>query len=108
MAINDNVDVISISIGSEGFPDLYIYDEMSIACFHAAAKGISVVASAGNNGPTKGTVVNYYPWVITVGASTMDREFPSYVSFNNQVIKGGSLSHNGLSNKYYPKLSILL
>lgn len=102
-AIHDGVDVLSMSIG--GDPGDYFGDGIAIGSFHAVKNGIVVVASAGNSGPKAGTVSNTAPWILTVAASTIDREFPSYVSFNHQHIKGQSLSEWGLpGNKFYPMI----
>lgn len=76
-AIHDGVDVISVSLGGTSVD--YMDDALAIASFHALKKGISVVFSAGNDGPGPGSVTNIAPWVITVGASTIDREFQSFV-----------------------------
>ncbi|XP_019053161.1 PREDICTED: subtilisin-like protease SBT5.4 [Nelumbo nucifera] len=104
-AIHDGVDVLSISLG--GSPDYYFEDGLSIGAFHAVKKGIVVVCSAGNSGPTDGSVSNVSPWMITVGASTIDREFASYVVLGNKLyFKGESLSTNGLPVKeFYPLIS---
>ncbi|XVF70558.1 hypothetical protein PTKIN_Ptkin11bG0171400 [Pterospermum kingtungense] len=105
-AIGDGVDVLSISLG--GDPAEFFDDGFSIGAFHAVKKGISVVISAGNTGPTPGTVTNMSPWMFTVGASTIDREFTSYVELGNkqQRFKGSSLaSVTMISNKSYPLIS---
>ncbi|KAB2610735.1 subtilisin-like protease SBT5.3 [Pyrus ussuriensis x Pyrus communis] len=81
VAIDDGVDVLSVSLG--GNPTTFFNDSVSIGAFHAVKRGIVVVCSAGNSGPAEGTVSNISPWQITVGASTMDREFPSYVTLGN-------------------------
>ncbi|KAF5206969.1 Subtilisin-like protease SBT5.3, partial [Thalictrum thalictroides] len=101
-AIHDGVDVLSVSLG--GDPVDYFKDAISIGSFHAFKKGIVVVSSAGNSGPKAGTVCNISPWMLTVGASTMDREFPTYVALGNkQHFKGQSLSSVGLpAQKFYP------
>lgn len=80
-AIHDGVDVLSISLG--GDPAQYFDDGLSIGAFHAVKHGIVVVTSAGNSGPTPGTVSNVSPWIITVAASTLDREFQSFVELKN-------------------------
>ncbi|KAK1581434.1 hypothetical protein Q3G72_006001 [Acer saccharum] len=58
-------------------------------------------------GPIPETVSNVAPWIFTVGASTMDREFTSYIGLGNRKhIKGSSLSAKGLpSEKFYPLIS---
>ncbi|KAK8630196.1 hypothetical protein V6N13_079001 [Hibiscus sabdariffa] len=90
-AISDGVDVLSVSLG--GDPSEFFEDGIAIGAFHAAANGISVVLSAGNSGPGPGSVSNVAPWMFTVGASTLDREFVSYAKLGNKKkFKGASLS----------------
>ncbi|KAF3321463.1 subtilisin-like protease SBT5.3 [Carex littledalei] len=84
-AISDGVHVISMSVG--GPPMDYFEDSIAIGSFHAVKNGIKVICSGGNSGPTAGTVSNLAPWIFTVAASTMDREFPAYVSFGNTSLK---------------------
>ncbi|KAJ6880611.1 subtilisin-like protease SBT5.3 [Populus alba x Populus x berolinensis] len=104
-AISDGVDVLSVSLG--GNPTAFFNDSVAIGSFHAVKHGIVVICSAGNSGPVDGTVSNVAPWEITVGASTMDREFPSYVVLGNKIsIKGESLSAKALPrNKFFPLMS---
>lgn len=81
MAIHDGVDVLSVSLGGE--PSDYFNDGLAIGALHAVKNGITVVCSAGNSGPMDGTVTNTAPWIITVGASTVDREFETFVELRN-------------------------
>ncbi|KAK4484968.1 hypothetical protein RD792_007574 [Penstemon davidsonii] len=100
MAIHDGVDVLSVSLG--GNPIDYLQDGIAIGSFHAVMNGLVVVASAGNSGPFYGTVSNVAPWMITVGASTIDRDFEANVKLHNGVIiKGTSLSKALPSNQFY-------
>ncbi|XP_062218491.1 subtilisin-like protease SBT5.3 isoform X2 [Phragmites australis] len=96
-AIHDGVHVLSLSIG--GAPSDYFNDGIAIGSFHAVRRGIAVVCSAGNSGPSLGTVSNVAPWIFTAGASTMDREFPSYIVFDHTKAKGQSLSATDLPEK---------
>lgn len=82
LAIHDGVDVLSVSLG--GDPNPLFNDSVAIGSFHAIKHGIVVICSAGNSGPAAGTVTNVAPWQITVGASTMDRKFPSLVVLGNK------------------------
>ncbi|KAG6497655.1 hypothetical protein ZIOFF_045559 [Zingiber officinale] len=83
-AVHDGVDILSLSLGGRFLP--------SFVTIHAVAKGITVVFSAGNDGPLPQTISNELPWVITVGASTMDRSFPTIITLgNNQKLVGQSL-----------------
>ncbi|KAG6467110.1 hypothetical protein ZIOFF_075083 [Zingiber officinale] len=101
-AIHDGVQVISISVGSPASE--YATDSLAIGALHAAQRGVIVVASAGNDGPLPGTVENVAPWILTVGASTIDRDFASYLTLgNNKRIRGESLSQKSLpATTLYP------
>ncbi|KAG6637872.1 subtilisin-like protease SBT5.4 [Carya illinoinensis] len=105
-AIADGVDVLSVSLGGSG-PNEFFKDAIAIGSFHAVKNGIVVVSSAGNEGPGAGTISNGSPWIFTVAASTLDREFANYVSLGNKLrLKGTSLSTGGLpSNNFYPMIS---
>ena len=81
-AIADGVDVLSISIGTNQ-PSPYAEDSIAIGALHAAKKNIVVSCSAGNSGPAPSTLSNPAPWIITVGASSIDREFVSPVLLGN-------------------------
>lgn len=83
-AISDGVDVISASIGSDPpfLPFEYGYAK---GAFHAVAKGIVVVFSAGNAGPVTQTVGNTAPWILTVAAGTIDRSFPTKFTLGNNA-----------------------
>ena len=82
-AISDGVDLISISIG--GYSDSYFDDSISIGAFHAMKKGILTTCSAGNDGPSLYTVGNTAPWILTVGASGMDRQFRTLVKVGKGI-----------------------
>ncbi|XP_019089080.1 PREDICTED: subtilisin-like protease SBT3.13 [Camelina sativa] len=83
-AIHDGVDVLSVSIGGS-IPEDSEVDKLDyIAAFHAVAKGITVVAAAGNEGPGAQTVDNVAPWLLTVAATTLDRSFPTKITLGNK------------------------
>ncbi|KAL3753066.1 hypothetical protein ACJRO7_000462 [Eucalyptus globulus] len=81
VAIRDGVDVLSLSLG--GFPIPIYADSIAIGSFRAVEQGVSVVCAAGNNGPMPNSVANEAPWILTVGASTLDRRFPAIVRLGN-------------------------
>uniref|UniRef100_J3L395 Subtilisin-like protease n=1 Tax=Oryza brachyantha TaxID=4533 RepID=J3L395_ORYBR len=97
-AVGDGVNVLSLSLG--GPASDYLSDPVAIGTFYAVQNGVTVVCSAGNSGPKPGSVTNVAPWILTVGASTMDRDFPAYVTFggdtSSTTIKGQSLSDSTL------------
>uniref|UniRef100_A0A453PSY4 Subtilisin-like protease n=1 Tax=Aegilops tauschii subsp. strangulata TaxID=200361 RepID=A0A453PSY4_AEGTS len=55
-------------------------------------KGIIVSAAAGNSGPVESTAINIAPWLLTVGASSINRRFPADVVLGNgDTFSGASL-----------------
>ncbi|KAF5475260.1 hypothetical protein F2P56_007085 [Juglans regia] len=101
-AIGDGVNVLSISIGTDK-PVNYTDDYIAIGALHATKRNIVVSCSAGNSGPTPSTLSNIAPWIITVGASSVDREFVSPVVLGNGLrIEGQAVAPSKLDNKLYP------
>ncbi|KAF3955082.1 hypothetical protein CMV_019661 [Castanea mollissima] len=91
-AISDGVDILSISIGPDPPQPSYFENAISIGAFHAFQKGILVSALAGNSA-FPGTATNVAPWILTVAASSVDREFHSIVYLgNSKVLKDFSLN----------------
>ncbi|URD79421.1 subtilisin-like protease [Musa troglodytarum] len=67
-------------------------DPVALAGFEAINRGVFVSCSAGNSGPDPYTVTNTAPWLLTVGASTMDRSFLGTVKLGDgQEWEGASL-----------------
>ncbi|KAH7837867.1 hypothetical protein Vadar_019105 [Vaccinium darrowii] len=104
-AIHDGVDVLSVSLG--GAPSDYFGDPTAIGAFHAVRKGVVVVCSAGNDGPDDYSATNLAPWIITVGASTIDRAFVTLVELpNGKRFEGTSISKPlPGGHKFYPLIS---
>ncbi|KAF3322196.1 subtilisin-like protease SDD1 [Carex littledalei] len=95
-AINDGVNVLSLSLG--GFPTPLFEDSIAIGSFRAVERGVAVICAAGNNGPAAMSVANEAPWITTVGASTMDRRFPAIVRLGNGEMLYGESMYPG--NKF--------
>ncbi|CAA0829477.1 Subtilase family protein [Striga hermonthica] len=102
-AVADGADVISLSVGGVVVP--YHLDAIAISAFGAFDAGVFVSASAGNGGPGGLTVTNVAPWVTTVGAGTMDRDFPADVRLGDGRILPGASVYGGPAlahDKLYP------
>ncbi|KAH0457566.1 hypothetical protein IEQ34_012881 [Dendrobium chrysotoxum] len=97
-AIEDGVDIISLSLGPESPQGDYFNDAISIGSFHAMRSGISVVSSVGNAG-TSGSATNLAPWMFTVAASSTDREFVSNIRLGNgENLMGVSLNTHQMNS----------
>nr|GMD55067.1 subtilisin-like protease SBT3.9 [Ipomoea batatas] len=93
-AIHDGVDVISASFGADVplSAEVDPNDLLHFGSFHAVAHGITVVAAGGNEGPAAQTVSGADPWILTVAATTPDRDFPTPITLGNgQTLMGQSL-----------------
>ncbi|KAJ0047845.1 hypothetical protein Pint_16771 [Pistacia integerrima] len=89
-AIEDGVDVLSLSIGGDSVP--FADDSIAVGSFAAIQKGIFVSCSAGNFGPSNSTLSNEAPWILTVGASTVDRSVVATAKLGNgEELDGESL-----------------
>ncbi|KAJ8564620.1 hypothetical protein K7X08_001080 [Anisodus acutangulus] len=97
----DGVDVLSLPLGSSSGLEPE---------FSSNPIGIIVVFSAGNGGPSPKTIVNIAPWILTVAATTIDRDFEIHVLWaGNKLIKliywcfrgciPGSLDENKVKGK---------
>lgn len=98
-AIHDGVDILSLSLGPNPPQSIYFEDAVSIGTFHAFRNGILVSASAGNSAFPR-TASNVAPWILTVAASTIDRDFNTYIQLGNsktlKVISADMLLHTFL------------
>ncbi|KAL6550056.1 hypothetical protein OROMI_020544 [Orobanche minor] len=102
-AIEDGVDVLSISLGGLSTNKFY-KDSIAIGAFSAMEKGILVSCSAGNQGPHVFSVVNGAPWILTVGASTTNRKLRATAMMGNKDQFDGqsAFQPKDLSDKYLP------
>ncbi|MCD7466887.1 Subtilisin-like protease 3 [Datura stramonium] len=89
LAIEDGVDVLSLSLGK--LTSNFYEDVIALGAFSAMEKGIFVSCAAGNSGPYSYSTANEAPWILTVGASTIDRKIKATaVLGNNQEFDGES------------------
>ncbi|XP_058091334.1 subtilisin-like protease SBT3 [Magnolia sinica] len=90
-AIADGVDLMSLSLG---LPVLLPYDEdvIALGAFAAMERGIFVSCSAGNSGPQAYTIENGAPWITTVAAGTIDRDYAASITLGDGIttVQGNS------------------
>ncbi|KAL0312701.1 UNVERIFIED_CONTAM: Subtilisin-like protease SBT1.7 [Sesamum radiatum] len=102
-AVDDGVDVLSLSLGGGSIE--FFQDGIAIGAFAAIQKGIFVSCSAGNSGPFSASLSNEAPWILTVGASTIDRNIVATAALGNtDDYDGESLFQPSdfPSDKYFP------
>ncbi len=92
-AVADGVDVINYSISGTRTNFL---DAAEVAFLFAADAGVFVSASAGNSGPTTGTVAHPSPWITTVAAGTHNRNGQGSVTLGNGVTYSGASVANAV------------
>ncbi|WP_052193447.1 S8 family peptidase [Microbacterium sp. ZOR0019] len=88
-AVADGVDVINYSIGGGAASTVMAPEDL--AFFNAAAAGVFVATSAGNDGPDPVTADHASPWYTTVAASTIPT-WEGTVQFDGFEQAGASVS----------------
>ncbi|KAJ1272092.1 hypothetical protein BS78_06G176200 [Paspalum vaginatum] len=104
-AVEDGVNIISLSMapssvssGPASFLNL-----LEAQLLLATKAGVSVVQAVGNAGPDANTVVSFSPWILSVAASTTDRNYrKSIVIGNGKVFTCGALSSPTPGETMYP------
>ncbi|KAJ1262601.1 hypothetical protein BS78_09G121100 [Paspalum vaginatum] len=101
-AVKDGVDVLSLSLGGISTP--LDKDPIAIGAFAAVSKGVLVVCAGGNSGPQPSTLSNEAPWILTVGAGSVDRSYRAAVRLGDgEMFQGESLTQDKqFSSKVYP------
>ncbi|KAG6600969.1 hypothetical protein SDJN03_06202, partial [Cucurbita argyrosperma subsp. sororia] len=100
-AIADGVDILSLSIGGRVIP--YFEDGIAIGAYQAMRNGILTSNAAGNDGPNGYTTGSMAPWMLSVAANTIDRNFAAHVQLGNgNVHQGVAINLFDLEGKQYP------
>lgn len=105
-AVADGVDVINYSIGGDARSPWTASDAQAMAAARAA--GVVVVVSAGNDGPSEGSLTSpaNAPWVLAVANATHNRTLGSrlldFVGGTSSAPGGGSLLGAGSTTGYGP------
>ncbi|XP_058009473.1 subtilisin-like protease SBT2.6 isoform X1 [Hevea brasiliensis] len=90
-AVEDGVDILSLSIGPSSVPPgpSAFLNVLEMELLFATKAGILVVQAAGNGGPSSSSVLSFSPWITSVAASITDRKY------NNTIILGNGQSFSG-------------
>ncbi|CAI0442519.1 unnamed protein product [Linum tenue] len=91
-AIEDGVDVLSMSLGPKEVATSLYDDPVAIATFAAMEKNVFVAIAAGNGGPTPKSLSNSSPWTLVVAAGSIDREFRAELHLGNRGVSVSGLS----------------
>ncbi|XP_077236864.1 subtilisin-like protease SBT4.13 [Tasmannia lanceolata] len=104
-AIADGVDILSVSLGPTVPPD-YSNDPVAIGSFHALNKGILTSQSAGNGGPSIGSLSSNAPWLLTVAATSTDRRIENKIELGNGVtLVGIAINTFELNGTLFPLIT---
>ncbi|KAF6135581.1 hypothetical protein GIB67_015434 [Kingdonia uniflora] len=94
-AVEDRVDILSLSIGPSTVPPgpSAFLNVLEMELLFATKAGVLVAQAAGNGGPSSSSILSFSPWITSVAASITDRKY------NNSIILGNghSLSGTGLA-----------
>lgn len=99
-AAADGVDILSLSIEPGAAPAInaVFFNVLDIALLGAVRAGIFVVQAAGNSGPFYESILSFSPWIISVAAGHMDRNYSNSITLGN----GYTLSGDGLAGLFEP------
>ncbi|XP_051144854.1 subtilisin-like protease SBT2.5 [Andrographis paniculata] len=94
-AVEDGVDILSLSIGPSSVPSglSAFLNILELELLFATKAGVLVVQAVGNGGPSSSSILSFSPWITSVAASITDRKYSTYVTLGN----GQHLIGNGLS-----------
>ncbi|GJN11316.1 hypothetical protein PR202_ga29497 [Eleusine coracana subsp. coracana] len=98
-AVKDGVDVLSMSLGGHPPQPPFHSDAIAIATFGAERAGIFVTLAGGNDGPNASSVVNMAPWMTTVGAATVDRQFSANLNLGDGIVLEGRSLYTEKANR---------
>ncbi|GLJ40045.1 hypothetical protein SUGI_0819760 [Cryptomeria japonica] len=101
-AVKDGVDVLSLSISlADSAWNPFFRDAIAQGAFQAVKAGVLVVCATGNAGPARGILDNGAPWIFSIAASTIDRDYEAVVKLGDgSIIKAACFYTNEESSHY--------
>ncbi|KAK9121045.1 hypothetical protein Syun_018662 [Stephania yunnanensis] len=104
-AVEDGVDIISLSIGPSSVPPgaSAFLNVLEMELLFATRAGVLVVQAAGNGGPTSSSILSFSPWITSVAASITDRRYnTSIILGNGQSFSGAGLAPPTIGEVQFP------
>ncbi|XP_073033329.1 subtilisin-like protease SBT2.5 isoform X1 [Primulina eburnea] len=104
-AVEDGVDILSLSIGPTSVPSgpSAFLNVLEIELLFATKAGVLVVQAAGNGGPSLSSILSFSPWIVTVAASMTDRKYNnSLILGNGQTLTGTGLAPPTVGGVFFP------
>ncbi|XP_066324107.1 subtilisin-like protease 4 [Miscanthus floridulus] len=86
-AVDDGVDVISMSFNSTEGSTVFHDDAVTAPSYSAVAQGVLVCTPAGSSSPDMFKVESNAPWLLTVAASDADRRVVTNVELGSGILK---------------------
>ncbi|KAL5748377.1 hypothetical protein ACOSP7_025414 [Xanthoceras sorbifolium] len=94
-AVEDGVDIISLSVGPSAVPSgpSAFLNLLEMELLFATRAGVLVIQAAGNGGPSSSSILSFSPWITSIAASVTDRKYNNTIKLGN----GQSFSGTGLA-----------
>ncbi|OVA19814.1 Peptidase S8/S53 domain [Macleaya cordata] len=94
-AVEDGVDILSLSIGPSSVPPgpSAFLNVLEMELLFATKAGVLVVQAVGNGGPSSSSILSFSPWITSIAASIIDRKYNNSIKLGN----GQSFSGTGLA-----------
>ncbi|KAL6545593.1 hypothetical protein OROGR_009467 [Orobanche gracilis] len=96
-AVEDGVDILSLSIGPSSVPSgsSAFLNVLELELLFATKAGVLVVQAIGNGGPTSSSITSFSPWITSVAACITDRKYNSSITLGNGLrVAGSGLARN--------------
>ncbi|KAL0326643.1 UNVERIFIED_CONTAM: Subtilisin-like protease SBT2.5 [Sesamum angustifolium] len=104
-AVEDGVDVLSLSIGPGKVPSgpCAFLNILELELLFATKAGVVVVQAVGNGGPSSSSILSFSPWITSVAASITDRKYNNSLTLGNgQRLLGTGLAPPTFGGVYFP------
>ncbi|KAH6777756.1 hypothetical protein C2S51_009068 [Perilla frutescens var. frutescens] len=104
-AVEDGVDILSLSIGPASVPPgpSSFLSMLELELLLATKAGVLVVQAVGNGGPTSSSVLSFSPWITSVAASMTDRKYNNSLFLGNgEHLTGMGLAPPTLEGVNFP------